>query len=55
MSMSGCFPATNQPAAGKAGIAVLLAVERHFPGLPELGTFGVWALDNSKASRMIKS
>jgi signal peptidase I len=27
----------NHPAAGKAGIARLLAIEHHCPGLPELG------------------
>ena len=29
--------AANHPAAGKAGIARLLAIERRFPGLPEPG------------------
>jgi hypothetical protein len=27
--------APNQPAAGKAGIARRLAIEHHWPGLPE--------------------
>jgi hypothetical protein len=27
--------AANHPAAGKAGIAVLFAIEHHGPGLPE--------------------
>ena len=29
--------APNHPAAGKAGLAPLLAIERHRPGLPEPG------------------
>jgi hypothetical protein len=27
----------NHPAAGKAGIASLLAIEHHYPGLPDHG------------------
>jgi hypothetical protein len=30
-------PSPNHPAAGKAGIASLLAIGHHLPGLPEPG------------------
>jgi hypothetical protein len=33
-------PRSNHPATGKAGIARLLAVEHHAPGLPEPGRRG---------------
>jgi len=29
----------NDPAAGKAGVARLLAVGHHYPGLPERGRY----------------
>src|SRR5947199_4936916 len=32
-----CRRASNQPAAGKAGIARQLTIEHHWPGLPEPG------------------
>jgi hypothetical protein len=35
MNMSACFRATNEPAAGKAGIASLFAIGYLCPGLPE--------------------
>jgi len=31
----------NNPAAGKAGIARLLAIEHHCPGLPEPGRYAM--------------
>jgi len=39
MSMNGCFPATNHPAAGKAEIALLFAFVHHRLGLPEPGRY----------------
>jgi hypothetical protein len=33
------FRSPNHPAAGKAGIARLLAIEQHWPGLPEPGRY----------------
>jgi hypothetical protein len=38
-ALRGCEmkkPWPNDPAAGKAGIARLLTIEHHYPGLPEL-------------------
>lgn len=38
----------NIPAAGKAGIALLLAIVHHRPGLPEPVRWGTFAPPNQK-------